>query len=304
MMRLNVLIGLGLALSVGAFADDMVIATGVRKAPSKPVSETAAETESDLRQPASSGQSREKMQQPQADWKLRLDLTGGLASLSNNSSKDRAARDNSNIDRNAYFGLNSEFQWGQYLGVGLDTYLSSGTAGNVPVVDPISGGIDSRSRKISQSGVAFDLQGRYTLEHWGHLWNWRAGLGYGMLSVNQTNPPVSASATASTLKVSAPYLTGGLEIRVIPHVSLNGDAAVSFGGSTSSSVTTASGTTDTALDSPRFVRYRLGVSVEITPEYLVGIQYIRRELRGTASNSTARQVEATNQFLSAFTVLL
>ena len=61
-----------------------------------------------------------------------LDIAGGMASISSSSSKDKAVRNNSNVDRNFYFGLNGDFQFGKYFGAGLDTYFSTGTAAAYP----------------------------------------------------------------------------------------------------------------------------------------------------------------------------
>ncbi len=308
------IVGLTLALSLGVRADETFsgsadaqdVAQSERKNAAKKYEPTPKTEKSVDRSPSSLGASFEAADRPASEWGLRLDLSGGLAALSTNNVKDKAARDSSHIDRNIYFGLNGDFQWGRYLGVGLDTYLSTGTTATAPVVDNVSGVIDNRSRKISQNGVALELLGRYPLEYFGDVWNFRGGPGYGILSVSQTNPAITTSATESKIKASAPYFTAGLEVKpkVFTHISLNADAAFSFGGSTTSTVTTAAGATATDLDSPRFVRYRLSATYALAPQYSLGLQYIRRELRGTSSTATARLVEGTDQFLTVFSVLL
>lgn len=236
------------------------------------------------------------------DWVARLQLSGGFGSVGTNDTRETEARSATGFNRNAQGALDVGFMWGKYLGAALEGYYGTGSSKTYASVDKVSGLIETRNRSLKQSGGNFEVQGRYSINHLGRDWDWHVGVGYGTNSVTR-NAPVSEPSTvdSATLKASGPYASVGLQVLAIPNIAVTTDFAFSFAGSANYSTegTTAA---STVLDSGNFNRFRLGIAYVLSPSYQVGLQYVRREIKGQSGTSTAK--EKADQFVATLAASL
>ena len=234
------------------------------------------------------------------EWFLRLTASGGLASLSSNNPQESAARDSGGYGKNFFGGLAVEGQYGLNFGMEVEGFAGKGSTNSTTTADKVTGTLTSRDRSLSQRGFMIDAQFRTPVTNFAREWGLHGGIGFGAMGVTENAPASALGAVSdSTLKLSGPYLTAGVEVRAIAEIALGVDYAFSV---FASSKRTNTGGTDVAYDGGRFDRLRLNASYLLTPDYRVGLNYTRRVVLG--STAGVDDSELSNQFLATLIVIL
>lgn len=237
------------------------------------------------------------------EWFTRLKFSGGFGTVGTNDTRETDARNATGFNRNAQAALDVRLNWGDYLGAALEGYYGTGFTKNYAAADRISGIITTRERSIRTYGGNFEARGRYTLNAMGRDWEWHLGLGYGSNSVRRVAPlsePVSVEN--ATLNAKGPYTAIGVQVLAIPNIALEADFAFSIRGGASYELD-GTAPSDTVLESGNFNRFRLGAAYVLSPSYQVGLQYVRREVKGHTTAGTT-SVETADQFAATFSASL
>lgn len=243
---------------------------------------------------------------PGKDWFLRLTLGGGYGQVNNSSSSVDFLEAGNKYHRNLMGALSTEFQWGRYLGLEAEGYYGLGSSPSIAEVNPSTGLVTRKDRRITSYGVLADVQVRYPLTRFKRDWGFHAGLGYGMMGVKRTNPVrEAATVDSSNFKVPGAFATLGVEFRLIKQIAMGANFALALTASPSLNNTT--GTTDAAaatFNSGSFSRIRVNAAYIWDARYRFGVEYSRRAISASPNAATVTQRDVMNQFYVNITTIL
>ncbi|MCB0406404.1 MAG: hypothetical protein KDD51_16600, partial [Bdellovibrionales bacterium] len=182
------------------------------------------------------------------------------------------------------FGLNADYR-GKYLGVELEGYY-----GLAPEKTQVNG-----QATFSEFGVLGNVKAHAPLSLGGDARLIpKAGVGFGLIQQNQESITGGGVNVTGNTSVSAPYGIAGVELELGPKLSVFGDYAMSFGGSSNSTQTVGGTPGSSSQMASRFDRIRIGASVEVAKHFRIGGQYINRTLSFGSSLTTT---DASEQFM-------
>ena len=286
----------------------------VKAAPAKPTEPAApcetdakVETNNNQRSPSSVSDVRAEAEAPCAttnkEWEAMVSLLGGYAVTSSSNDSTQAMRDQAHYNRNGYGGIALDSRFKTYAGLELEGFFGTGGSSATTEVNKISGAVSNNTRKLNQNGFNAALKGQIPIQ----VSRWqifpKVGFGYGWLSAKETVTDAKGAETSSKEQVKAPFFLVGIDSEVFPNVLFGIDYAMSLGGSG----TLSDGTTDVSTDSASFYRFRVGAYYRFLPSFTAGFQYNRRQLKYTATATTAspspvEQKEGFDQYLGVVTV--
>ncbi|MCB0416688.1 MAG: porin family protein [Bdellovibrionaceae bacterium] len=214
---------------------------------------------------------------------FRLALIGGYSGAS--STNSAVAQSNQVASQNSFaFGLNADYR-GKYLGVELEGYY-----GLAPEKTQVNG-----QATFSEFGVLGNVKAHAPLSLGGDARLIpKAGVGFGLIQQNQESITGGGVNVTGNTSVSAPYGIAGVELELGPKLSVFGDYAMSFGGSSNSTQTVGGTPGSSSQMASRFDRIRIGASVEVAKHFRIGGQYINRTLSFGSSLTTT---DASEQFM-------
>jgi len=236
-------------------------------------------------------------------WDLRLALASGYATTSSNNRTDQQLRSSSGADQNIYFGLAVDLQVKKYYGLELEGFLNSAPE-KLTTTNDIVTGKREELRSVQQQGVMAAAKFAYPLQFGFARITPKIGGGYGALGLRETVRQVDReSELQSTLSVRGPFATLGVEVTLFDDFALAADYARTI-SATGNRSTGGLGTDVASSDvlSPRFERMRVGAYYRIADPFVIGTQYVRRQIRYELPGESVATRETFNQFLGVIMV--
>lgn len=217
---------------------------------------------------------------------VRLGLIGGTSNLSTSDAVTQANRDDQQVGKNIFVGINADVRFMRYWGVELDTYY-----GFAPTQTIDFGNDFIKKTKLQHLGGMFNAKAQYPLFFASTHWSPRLGVGYGLFSLKQKSEnELISTTTEATESVQGVYGTIGLDIEPSPWLIISADYArsVAASGKYTENTTIDGDTTnqDIKLEQAQFDRIRVGVFFRVDPSVLLGAQYTRRTISSSPTTGS------------------
>lgn len=210
---------------------------------------------------------------------LRLGLLGGISRLSSSDANVQETLSAQETDQNGYVGLLADINVGRYLGAEIDGFF--GIAPTMILVDDSN---NETEVSVRHSGMMAHLRAQLPLPLGNFQLTPFVGVGYGFIGLKSEYASLTTDSTTGSAgtdmteesTVKGPYWTGGVMLFPSGSLILSADYSSSFSATADGSNTLNSG--GSATENGQFSRIRVAGYVRVTPKFLIGAQYIQREM--------------------------
>lgn len=197
----------------------------------------------------------------QKETELRLSIQGGVTGLA--------------------FGATADIRHKKYLGLEADTMKIFPTSAKMGEPN------ESLDQTLAQTATMVAVKGQYPFKLANATWTPRLGLGYGFISADILSTETGAtSSETSTVSLSGPYATVGLDVEISRGIVLSLDYSHSISASGQGSSSLDGTTSNFPGLSGSFSRLRVGAYYRLMPKVLVGGQLASRNVRATSKIAT------------------